>query len=162
MQVARKVQVDVVHGQDLRHAAARRAAFHAENGTERRFAQCERRLFAYLVKPVCKSYRHGGFALARGRGVNRGDKNYLRLGLIDGIDLCDKISVTVNVLDTEFCRDLFDGQGLRFVSDFDVRFHNYSLSDALIAPFDKFDCAESEKSASPRCSVEHASAALYS
>ena len=44
VQVAREVQVQVLHRDDLGVAAARRAALHAEHGAERRLAQAEHRL----------------------------------------------------------------------------------------------------------------------
>ncbi len=46
VKVAREVQIDVFHGHDLRISAARRAAFDAEYGAERRFAQRDDDLFA--------------------------------------------------------------------------------------------------------------------
>ena len=44
VQVAGEVEVQVLHRDDLRVAAARGAALHAEDGAERRLAQAEHRL----------------------------------------------------------------------------------------------------------------------
>ena len=38
VEIAGKMQVNVLHGRDLSVAAARRAAFYAEHGTQRRFS----------------------------------------------------------------------------------------------------------------------------
>ena len=46
VEVAGEMQVDVFHRHDLRVAAARRAALHAEHGPERGLAQADHRLLA--------------------------------------------------------------------------------------------------------------------
>ncbi len=46
VEVAREMQVDILHGHDLRVSAACRASLNAEHGTQRRLAQRHDDLFA--------------------------------------------------------------------------------------------------------------------
>ena len=75
VEIAGEMQVYIFHRHYLRIPAARRAAFYAEHGTERGFAKSRHGVFADTVKPVCKTYRSGGFPLARWRGVYGGNKH---------------------------------------------------------------------------------------
>ena len=66
--VAREMQIDVLHRHDLRIAAARRAALHAENRAERRFAKRETRVVSLQPQSVGQSDGNGRLAFAsRGR-----------------------------------------------------------------------------------------------
>ncbi len=65
VEIAGKVQVDVGHRHDLRKAAARRTAFHAETGSEARLAQAHECLLADLVEAVPQSYRRRCLAFSR-------------------------------------------------------------------------------------------------
>ena len=71
VKVAGEVQVDVFHRHHLRIAAARGAALHAEDRTERRLAQADRRLLADLVQAVAEPHRGRRLALARRRRADR-------------------------------------------------------------------------------------------
>ena len=54
--VARKVQVDVLHRRNLSVTAACRAALYAEHRTQRRLAEREAHASARLFQPVGKPY----------------------------------------------------------------------------------------------------------
>ena len=70
MEVAREVQIDVLHGNDLGVSAASGAALNAEYGTERRLAQRDQSVFANATHGVGQTDRSGRFAFARRRRVN--------------------------------------------------------------------------------------------
>jgi hypothetical protein len=77
MEVAGKMEVNVLHRHDLGVAAAGRAALHAEGGPERRLAQAADRLLADVVERIGQA--HGGrrLAFARRRRRDRGDEDQL-------------------------------------------------------------------------------------
>ena len=77
MEVAREVQVDIFHGDDLGVPAAGRAALDAEHGAERRLAQRHDHVLALLRQRVGQSHRRSGLALAGRRGVDGRDQNEL-------------------------------------------------------------------------------------
>ena len=77
VQIAREVQVNLLHRQHLRPAATCRAALHAEHRAERRFAQRQHRPFADFRHAVRQADGNGRFALARGGRVDGGDENEL-------------------------------------------------------------------------------------
>ena len=78
--VAREVEVEVLHRHDLRVAAAGRAALDPEHRAERRLAQAEHRPLADLAQALRE--RDGGrrLALAGLRRRDRGDADELRVG----------------------------------------------------------------------------------
>ena len=75
VEVAREVEVDVLHGDDLRVAAARRAAFHPEHGSERRLADAERGVLADLAERLRHADRDRRLALARRRRIDSGHQH---------------------------------------------------------------------------------------
>ena len=75
VEIAGKVQVDVFHRQHLRVAAASRAAFHAKDRAERGLAQGDDGALAKAVERVGKADGNGGFAFARGGGVDGGNED---------------------------------------------------------------------------------------
>ena len=80
VEVAREVEVQVLHRDDLRIAAARGAALDAEHRAERRLAEREDRPAADRAEAL--GQRHGGrrLPLARGGRRDRGDVDDLRVG----------------------------------------------------------------------------------
>ena len=64
VQIAREMQIDFGHGYYLRVSTARRAAFDAKHGAERRLTKGQTRAFPYFGKSVRKTDRNGGFPLA--------------------------------------------------------------------------------------------------
>ena len=75
MEIPREVQVDVLHGDDLRISAAGGAALDAEHGSERGLPQGDHGILSDPAKPVGKTDRRRRFPLpCRGRG-HRGHEN---------------------------------------------------------------------------------------
>ena len=82
VEVSGKVQVDVLHGDDLGPAAAGGTALYAKDGTERRFAQGNGALDAATTQTVGQTDGRGGLALACRRGIDSGHED--KLGLVIG------------------------------------------------------------------------------
>ena len=141
VQVAGKVQVDVLHGHHLCVAAAGRAALDAEHGAEGRLTQAEHGLFAQGVHGVGQAHAGGGLALAGRRGADGGDKDQLALlfGAVDqavvDLGLVAAIGDHVLVGKAEGSSDLGDGFHFSFLCDLDIGFHQTS---SLIAKKDSF------------------------
>src|SRR5207244_2470902 len=72
VEVAREVQVDVLHRDDLRVAASRRTPLHAEHRSQGRLANAERGVLAQLAQRLGDADGHGRLALARGGRVDPG------------------------------------------------------------------------------------------
>ena len=82
MEVTGKVQVDILHGDDLSPAAAGGTALNAKDGAERRLAQGHGTLDAATTQAVGQTDGRGGLAFASGRGVDGGHED--ELGLVIG------------------------------------------------------------------------------
>lgn len=82
VKISRKVEVDVLHWHDLRHAAAGCPALHAEHGPKRRLAKRNHRALADLAKAIREAHRGGGLAFTRGRRRDRGHEDQLAVGLV--------------------------------------------------------------------------------
>ena len=67
VEIAREVQVDVLHGNDLRVSAASRTTLDAEDGPEGGLAQRDDHVLANLAHAIGQAHRRGGLALARRR-----------------------------------------------------------------------------------------------
>ena len=78
MEIAREMQVDVLHGDYLCIPSAARAALDAEHRPERRLAQGKARVEPYPAHSVRKTYAHRGLSLSQGSGVHCGDEYELR------------------------------------------------------------------------------------
>ena len=78
--VAGEVEVQVLHRDDLRVAAAGRAALDPEDRAERRLAQAEHRALADRAEALREADRGGRLALAGLRRRDRGDADQLRVG----------------------------------------------------------------------------------
>ena len=79
MEVTGKVQVDILHGDDLSPAAAGSTALNAKDGAERRLAQGHGALDAATTQAVGQTDGRGGLALARRRWVDSGHEDELSL-----------------------------------------------------------------------------------
>jgi len=130
--VAGKVQVDILHGHDLGIAAAGRAALDAEHRAEGRLTQAEHRLFAQGVHGVRQADAGGGLALTGGGGADGGHQNQLALGLVAlgqlMVDLGLVVAVGDDVLTLQAQLGCNFGDGLHFggLCNFDVAQHNDS------------------------------------
>ena len=79
--ISRKVKVDVLHRQHLRVAAARGSSLDTEHRAERRLTERDDRLLSDLRHRLAETGGGGGFTLARGGGVDGGDKYQLSVGI---------------------------------------------------------------------------------
>ena len=86
VEIAGEVQVDAIHRQHLRLAAAGGTALAAEHRAQRRFAQRDHRLAADMVERVAQPDGGGSLALAGGRWVDRGHKDQLAGGQPNSVD----------------------------------------------------------------------------
>ena len=97
------MKVDILHRHHLSITSSGGSALYAENGTERRLAQCDHGIFSYLPQAVSKSYGRGGLALTRRCGRNGGNKYQLSFfaGIVRKdrqVSLCLIFSVRLNKL----------------------------------------------------------------
>ena len=74
-EIAREMQVDVLHGHDLRIAAARRAPLEAKHRTLTRFAQADDGFPAESIQRIAQSYRGRRFAFAGRRRCHGRDED---------------------------------------------------------------------------------------
>ena len=92
MKITREVQIDVLHGNNLRISAACGSAFNAKNRSERRFAECQHCLVSRLIKCIRQTNRGGSLALPCRSRVDGRYQNKLaalrRIGKETRIDLC--------------------------------------------------------------------------
>ena len=132
VQVAGKVQVDVLHGHHLCVAAAGSTALDAEHRAKAGLTQAEHGLFAQSVHGIGQTHAGGGFALARRGGADGSDKDQLALlfGIVDQavIDLGLVAAIGDHVLigKAQLGGDLGDGSHLCFLCDLDIGFHQTS------------------------------------
>jgi hypothetical protein len=134
MEVAGKVQVDVLHGDDLGPTATGGTALHAKHGTERRLTQGHSALDAATAQAIGQADGRGGLTLARRRGVDGGHED--KLGLVISwlveqgiVDLCLVKAVRNKVLnvDAGVLGHLGNRQRRDRTCDFDVSRHGRSF-----------------------------------
>ena len=134
MEVAGKVQVDVLHGDDLRPAAAGSATLDAKDRAERRLTQGHSALDAATAQSIGQTDGRSGLALARRRGVDGGHED--KLGLVIGrlveqgiVDLCLVKAVRNQMLnvDAGVLGHLGNRQRRNRTCDFDVSRHGRSF-----------------------------------
>ena len=138
MEIAGEMEVDVLHRQDLRVAAAGGAALDAEAGAEAGFAQGDHGFGADAVQRVAEADGGGGLALA-GRGW--GDAGDQDQGAVRfGIHRTDKIPLDLGLGlavgdqgvggDAGAGGDLGDGADCGGAGDFEVGAHGGQNSEA--------------------------------
>ena len=131
MEIARKVQVDVFHGDDLGVSAAGRAAFDAEAGSQGRFAQGDDGLLADLGEALGQADGRRGLAFAgRRRRNGRHQDQFARFVLADFVKqavgqfgLVLTVHFQVIRRNAQFGRDVRDGKHFTLLRDFNVRKH---------------------------------------
>ena len=129
--VAGEVEVHVLHGDDLRVAAAGRAALDPENRAERRLAQAEHGVLADVPEPLRQRDRGRRLALAGLRGRDRGDVDELAVGLVaqaveDGerdLGLVAAVRVVLVLGEAEGLGDLGDRTKLSLLGDLEAGGH---------------------------------------
>ena len=134
VKVAGKVQVDILHGDDLGPTAAGGTALYAKDGAERRLAQGHSALDAATTQAVGQTDGRGGLAFASGRGVDGGHED--ELGLVIGrlveqrivdLSLVEAVRNQVLYVDTGVLSHLGNGQRRDGTCDFDVSRHGRSF-----------------------------------
>jgi len=120
--VAGEVEIDFLAGLDLREAAAGGAAFHAEDGAERRFARGDDGFFAEALEALDEADGSDGLAFAGRSGGSGGDEDELAVGRPRGI--VEEVEVelgvpgaeliVVGVAEAELMSDAGDGEKRRF------------------------------------------------
>ena len=123
--VAREVQIQVLHRHHLRIAAAGRAPLDPEDRPQRRFPQTEHRLAADRPEPLRERDRRGRLSFARARGRHPGDAD--ELALRDTSDTLQRRQVDLRFvaavrldlvrLEPDLFGDCLDRLELRFLSD---------------------------------------------
>ena len=134
MEVTGKVQVDILHGDNLGPTATGGTALHAKHGAERRLAQGHGALDAATAQTVGQADGRGGLALACGRGIDSGHED--KLGLVISwlveqgiVDLCLVEAVRNQMLnvDAGVLGHLGNRQRRNRTCDFDVSRHGRSF-----------------------------------
>ena len=128
MEVTGKMQVDILHGDDLRIAAARCAALYAEHRTKGGFAQCDKHVLSEPLHGIRKTDGRRRFAFARRGRIDGGDEHQLALALLGFLqDVVIHLRLVIAVLlqifgvDAGRFGDLGDVQHGGFLCNFDVR-----------------------------------------
>ena len=134
VEVAGKVQVDVLHGDDLGPTATGGTALDAKDRAERRLAQGHGALDTATTQAVGQTNGRGGLTLARRRGVDGGHED--KLGLVISwlveqgiVDLCLVKAVRNQMLnvDAGVLGHLGNRQRRNRTCDFDVSRHGRSF-----------------------------------
>jgi hypothetical protein len=131
MDVAREMEVEVLHRDDLRVAAAGRAALDPEHRAERGLTQAERDFLANVTEPLGQRDRRGRFPLAGLRRRDRGNADQLAVGdLLQSLEDVERDlglvlakEVVFVVLEARVLRDLRDRPELRLLGDLEARRH---------------------------------------
>ena len=133
VEVAREVQVDVLHRYDLRVAASGSTALEAKARAERRLTQCDGDLPSLAREGVREADARRRLALARRRRVDGRDEDELAVRTILHAlprlrrDLCLVFAVELELIvcDAELGRNFPDGAHRCFLCDFNIGFHRY-------------------------------------
>ena len=141
--IPREVQVDVLHGDDLRVAAARRAALDAKAGAQRRLAQADHGFFAHPAQPVPQAHGHGRLALARRGGIDPRHQHQLAREFI--LDLIVEFQGNLGLVGTvrhqmfmrnaQLVRDGGDGFRIRLLG-------NFNIAEQWVSPTLSCSCAD--------------------
>ena len=138
MEVAREMQIDVLHRQQLRVAAASRAPLHAEHRTKARLAHAEHGVVTQPSQRLRQSHGDRALALARGRGVHRGDEHQAPLhgsarDLERNLRLVLPVQVEIIGTQPDVRGDVGDGPKPRRLRDLYVRGNCRGFHRALAA-----------------------------
>src|SRR5690625_4020807 len=141
VEVAREVQVHLVHRDDLGVTTTSGAALHAEVRAKRCLADADAGGLADGVQPVDQPDRRRRLPLARGRRVDRGDENQVpvRTVLQRGDEIRRYLGLVMAIgeqvlgRDSELGTHLLDRFLGRLMCDLDVSFHYFPSGAELLA-----------------------------
>ena len=129
VEVAREMQIDVLHRNYLSVSAAAGSALDAEHGAEGGLAERQRNLSSGTVQPVGKAYAYRRFAFSERSGIHcRNKYEFAAFALGAGGHLGLVFSVTFGFVGgvAEFCRDFGYGTRGNTSCDFGVGEHLFS------------------------------------
>ena len=141
VEVTCEVEIDVLHGNDLRVSAAGRAALDSENRSEGGLAQCYHNLLAELLKTISQTDGCCCLSFSCGRRVHRCNKDQFAVfpvgilqKLIVDLSFIFAVLFQIFVTDACLCRDLGDRKHLTFLRNFDITLvsHSFLLNFVLI------------------------------
>ena len=130
VEIAGKMEVDVLHGHHLRIAAAGCTALYAEHGAEGGLPQAEQGVLAQLCHSVGQTDTGGSLALTGGGGVDGGNKDQLALAGLGAqrgnVDLGLHLPVVFQqfFVNAGLFRNRADGQHFGALSDLNISHHN--------------------------------------
>src|SRR5690606_18159902 len=131
MEIAREMEVDVLHGDNLCITSTRRTALHAEAWAKRRLTHADDGLATDTIERIAKADRGGRLPLACRRRVDRRDedKPAIRLVLQRSDEVARELGLVmaegkqVFLRNIELCANLLDWLPGRLTGDLDVGFH---------------------------------------
>ena len=135
VKVARKVQIDIFHGNDLGISAASRATFNTKNRTQRRLTQRNNHILAALGQRIGQANGCGGLSFARRGRIDCSYQNKLArsmLFLAKQIEIDFSLVISVNlkvfVLDAYFLGNFTNEFRRCRLSNFDIAWHVFPHS----------------------------------
>ena len=135
VEIAGKVEVDILHGNHLCVAAAGCTALDAKDGAEGRLPKGYQHILADAAHTVCQTHCCGGLALTGRGGVDGGDQHQLAVGggclvlqdIVVHLGLVLAVLLQILLVHPGGFGHLGDGQHLGFLRDFDVCFKAHSF-----------------------------------
>src|ERR1043166_5471636 len=117
VEVAREVEIDVVHRDDLGISPSGGAALHAEHRPEAWLTDAQRDLLAHAAQRLREANGYGAFSLARRRRVRGRDDdeaaaNWTRRDLDRNLRLVLAIQIEIVAPESQFGGDILDGSHL--------------------------------------------------
>ena len=136
MEVTGKVKVQILHGNDLGHTAARSSSLYAKAGTERRLSQGNDCLLAEFAECLSETDTRGRLALSRRGRVDCSNQNQLTIRpvlhtvneFVGNLSLILSVQFKIVLGHTDSFRDLDNRFHDRFLGNFNICFHNQYLS----------------------------------
>ena len=131
VKVAGKVKVQLLHGNQLRIAAAGCAALDAEARSQGRLSECQHDLLAEAVERICHTDADRGLSFSgRCRIDCRHQNQSAVLPVLNALQvILGQLGFVAAVLlillfrNSQLCRDLTNGQKLSAVCNFNIRSH---------------------------------------
>ena len=150
VEITGKMEVDILHWNDLCISAASCTTFDTKDRSQRRLTKRYSYLFAKTFQSVCQTDRGRGLSFSGWSRVDRGHQNQfsiLALGLFQKIvvNLCLIISILLQILLVYACRlcNLTDFQWIRCLCNLNIC-HHYSCTSLFLrfCLFRKFSHSE--------------------